>query len=412
MTAPSMVRLRDLGEWSGGNTPSKANPNYWTDGTVPWVSPKDMKVDEIASSEDRVCEIALTDGRVSLVPEGSVLLVTRSGILAHTLPVAVTKLPVTINQDLKALTPKTGVLPKYVAHAMRSASRRILDECSKHGTTVASIETNKLLDFEIPMVNFSEQRRIVAEIEKQFSRLDEAVANLKRVKANLKRYKAAVLKAAVQGRLVPMDARAKASWTRCTLGEVGHVSGGLTKNPRRAGLSNQLPYLRVANVYADKLRLDEIERIGVADSELQKLLLRAGDLLIVEGNGSKDQIGRLAIWDGSIDPCVHQNHLIRVRLTERALPKWVLVWLLSPRGRRHIEEVSSSTSGLYTLSISKVAALPIALPPLESQHRIVAEVERHLSLNEDLLADSDRAVRRASMLRQAILNCVFLENPH
>jgi len=113
---------------------------------------------------------------------------------------------VTINQDLKALTPKAGISPKYVAHAVRGASRRILKECSKHDTTVASIETKALLDFEIPLVDLEGQQRIVAEIEKQFSRLDEAVANLKRVKANLKRYKAAVLKAAVEGRLVPIEA--------------------------------------------------------------------------------------------------------------------------------------------------------------------------------------------------------------
>jgi type I restriction enzyme S subunit len=158
-----------------------------------------MKVDEIASSEDRITDQALTDGRVSMVPAGSVLFVTRSGILAHTFPVAVTKLPVTINQDLKALSPKSGVSPKYVAHAVRGASQRILKECSKHGTTVASVDTKALLDFEIPMVALDEQREIVAEIEKQFSRLDEAVANLQRVKANLKRYRNAVLTSALSG---------------------------------------------------------------------------------------------------------------------------------------------------------------------------------------------------------------------
>ena len=206
MTAATMVRLRDLGEWSGGNTPSKANAAYWTNGSVPWVSPKDMKVDQISSSEDRITSAALDDRRVSLVPEGSVLFVTRSGILSHTLPVAVTQLPVTINQDLKALTPRPGVSPMYVAHAVRSASRRILNECSKHGTTVASIETNSLLDFKIPMVELDEQHRIVAEIEKQFSRLDKAVANLKRVKANLKRYKTVVLREALSGSLVEREA--------------------------------------------------------------------------------------------------------------------------------------------------------------------------------------------------------------
>ena len=174
MSAPVMVRLRDLGNWADGNTPSKANPAYWTDGTVPWVSPKDMKVHEITSSEDRITELALADGRVSLVPEGSVLFVTRSGILSHTFPVAITKLPVTINQDLKALTPKKGVSPKYVAHAIRGASQRILRECAKNGTTVASIETSRLLDFEIPIDGMREQLEIVTELEKQFSRLDEA----------------------------------------------------------------------------------------------------------------------------------------------------------------------------------------------------------------------------------------------
>lgn len=194
-----MTPLRELGEWSGGNTPSKANAAYWDNGTVPWVSPKDMKVDEIASSEDRVTDQALADGRVSMVPAGSVLFVTRSGILAHTFHVAVTKLPVTINQDLKALSPKSGVSPRYVAHAVRGASQRILKECSKLGTTVASVDTKAFLDFEIPMVALAKQREIVAEIETQFSRLDEAVANLQCVKANLKRYRGATLAAATQG---------------------------------------------------------------------------------------------------------------------------------------------------------------------------------------------------------------------
>jgi type I restriction enzyme S subunit len=103
---------------------------------------------------------------------------------------------VTINQDLKALTPRPGVLPRYVAYALRGASRRILKECSKHGTTVASIETNALLDFEIPLVDYDEQRRIVAEIEKQFSRLDEAVANLKRVEIAISGLRRSVLERA------------------------------------------------------------------------------------------------------------------------------------------------------------------------------------------------------------------------
>jgi type I restriction enzyme S subunit len=402
-----MARLRDLGQWSGGNTPSKANPTYWTDGSIPWVSPKDMKVDEITSSEDRVSEAALAEGRVSLLPEGSVLVVTRSGILSHTLPVAVTKTPVTINQDLKALIPKQGVLPKYVALALRGASRRILKECSKHGTTVASIETNALLDFEIPLVDLDEQRRIVDEIEKQFSRLDEAIANLKRVKANLKRYKAAVLKSAVDGSLMPgVDA---AAWKWQRVEQVATVISGLTKNPKRQQLTRKLPYLRVANVYANELRLDDIEEIGVADDEIEKLLVKRGDLLVVEGNGSADQIGRVALWDGSIPNCVHQNHLIKVRFGENVLPEWAMIWLLSPGGRHEIERASSSTSGLYTLSTGKVGRLPIPVPARDKQHRIVAEVDRRMSIVREAEAELDANLKRANVLRQSVLSRTFGE---
>ena len=276
---------------------------------------------------------------------------------------------------------------------------------------------------------------------------------LRRVQTNLKRYRAAVLKAACEGRLVPTEAelarkegRAYESadqllarilierrekwtgrgkynepaepqiahlpsipegWTWARLEQLGFTFGGLTKNPKRAKLPQKLPYLRVANVYANELRLQEIEYIGVEDSELEKLLVRAGDLLIVEGNGSKDQIGRLAIWDGSIDPCVHQNHLIKVRPIEPRMPKWILHWLQSPGGRQFVELVASSTSGLYTLSVNKVGSLLIALPPLDEQERIVAEVERQLSVVDEQEVVVSANLQRATRLRQAVLQRAF-----
>jgi type I restriction enzyme, S subunit len=268
------------------------------------------------------------------------------------------------------------------------------------------VDFDQLASYPFPLASYDQQKRIVAEIETQFSRLDEAVSNLKRVKANLKRYKAAVLKAAVEGKLTedwrkahpdvepaselpqPHPRRTAGEvererkykepagpvttnlpdlpegWCWVRLEQLGFVFGGLTKNPQRTKLPRKLPYLRVANVYANELRLDEIEEIGVEEDELEKLLLDPGDLLVVEGNGSKDQIGRLAIWDGSISPCVHQNHIIKVRLLNIELGRWILFWLLSLPGRNFVEEVASSTSGLYTLSVNKVASLPILLPPL------------------------------------------------
>jgi len=132
------------------------------------------------------------------------------------------------------------------------------------------VDFEQLAPFEMPVPDVGEQRRIVAEIEKQFSRLDEAGASIKRVKANLRRQRAAVLHAAVTGTLIGDDRCAE--WVYATIGAVGQVISGLTKNPKRESLPRKVPYLRVANVYANELRLDEIEYIGVADQELDKLL--------------------------------------------------------------------------------------------------------------------------------------------
>jgi len=452
-----MTRLRDLGSWSGGNTPSKANAAYWTDGTIPWVSPKDMKVDEITSAEDRVSEAAHAEGRVSLLPEGSVLVVTRSGILSHTLPVAVTKTPVTINQDIKALTPKPGVLPNYVAHALRGASRRILKECSKHGTTVASVETNALLDFEIPLVALDAQRRIVAELEKQLSRLDEAVANLKRVKANLKRYKAAVLKAAVEGRLVEnetelagregcscetgrqllarvLQERRRASsakgtykepeqpdaealptlpegWAWAKLDAVAALKGGITVDKkRRDPTSRRVPYLRVANVQRGYLDLEEVKEIEAPQADIEELRLQPGDILFNEG-GDRDKLGRGWIWEGQLAECIHQNHVFRARPHSEDVSAKFISWWGNTFGKDYFLREGKQTTNLASINMTKLAAFPVPIAPLAEQRRIVAEVDRRLSVVREVEAEVDANLKRAQALRQAVLAKAFADKP-
>jgi type I restriction enzyme S subunit len=165
--------------------------------------------------------------------------------------------------------------------------------------------------------------------------------------------------------------------------------------------------LRVANVYADELRLENISDIGVADGELQRVLLQRDDLLIVEGNGSPDQIGRVALWDGSISPCAHQNHIIKARFADPSMARWAMVWLSSLDGRAAINRVASSTSGLHTLSISKIASLPIPIPPLAEQHRITLEVSRQQSILSTAAAAVARDLSRVRAIRRAVLRAAF-----
>ncbi|RNL19840.1 hypothetical protein DMP07_05580 [Slackia faecicanis] len=185
------------------------------------------------------------------------------------------------------------------------------------------------------------------------------------------------LDALVKSRFVEMFGGGE--WEVAPLSELASIQGGLTKNRRRDQMPLRCPYLRVANVLRGMLCLEEVLEIGLTEAELEKTALLKGDLLFVEGNGSSDQIGRCAVWDGSIASCVHQNHLIRVRFDNNVIPVFALAYFNSVDGREQISACAVSTSGLFTLSTGKIKSLEIPLPPLFLQQEFadfVAEVDK------------------------------------
>ena len=109
------------------------------------------------------------------------------------------------------------------------------------------------------------------------------------------------------------------SWPTVTLSECGEVQGGLQVTRKRQSLPIQRPYRRVANVYRDRLDLSEVKSIQTTELEATRTRLQQGDLLFVEGHANPNEVGRVALWDGSIADCLHQNHLIRVRLDPSVL---------------------------------------------------------------------------------------------
>jgi type I restriction enzyme, S subunit len=364
-------------------------------GTIVWRDIKRMRV-----SGQEFFEYGLREGDLLVNRVNSRELVGKAAYIPASLEPSVFE-----SKNIRVRLDTSKALPKFINLQLFARGSRHFANNAQQVVGMASISQGQLADFPIVLTEIDEQERIVAEIDKQFSRVNEAVANLQRVKANLRRYRASTLKAAVAGTIFPdLDLQ---HWRRAKIGEVAQIISGLTKNPKRALLPTKLPYLRVANVYANELRLDDIEHIGVADKEVEKLLVRRGDLLVVEGNGSPDQIGRVALWDGSIPNCVHQNHLIKVRLGVEVLPQWGLAWLLSPGGRHEIEQVSASTSGLHTLSTGKIARLPIPVPPLATQRLIVAEVDRRLSIIREVEAEVNANFKRAHALRGSVLNRCF-----
>ncbi len=284
------------------------------------------------------------------------------------------------------------VLPKFLYFFCRIFNFKSLDK----STGRPSLAKTDLLKIKMPLPDLEEQARIVARIEELFSQLESGVETLKQTKAQLAVYRQAVYSKAYE----PFEC-----YTRIT--DYFNISSGLTKNSSRNQMSIKMPYLRVANVYYNKLDLSEIKTIGVLEKEIEKTTLQKNDLLFVEGNGSKEQIGRVAIWDGSIPNCLHQNHIIKGRPLINISPEFALYYLISGFGRKQILEVASSTSGLYTLSANKVRNLQIPTCDIEQQHEVVSWIKEKLSVCDQIEQTVDAALQQAEALRQSILKKAF-----
>lgn len=159
------------------------------------------------------------------------------------------------------------------------------------------------------------------------------------------------------------------------LGSVATVSYGLQKSPANRPGTHARPYLRVANVQRGRLVLHEIKTINVPDDEMTNLRLEVSDILFVEGNGSRAELGRVALWNGEIADCVHQNHIIKARpQTDRLLSEFAMAWFNSEAGRDHFFKSGKTTSGLGTINSNVIRTAPIPLPDTETQRDWVAKL--------------------------------------
>lgn len=194
-------------------------------------------------------------------------------------------------------------------------------------------------------------------------------------------------------------------WNVAQVKDVGEVQGGLQLSRARASLPIQAPYLRVANVYRGRLDLSEIKTFGVTPNELERTSLLKNDILIVEGHGNPMEIGRCAVWDGSIERCSHQNHLIRLCIYQsKATAAFISHFLNSHGGRQGLIDASNTTSGLNTISVRKVRECRIFLPPFDLQQRFSRITERVEYQQRALQRHSDQLEAFFASLQHSVFN--------
>ena len=194
------------------------------------------------------------------------------------------------------------------------------------------------------------------------------------------------------------------SWLWLRIGTLFEVAGGIQKTPLRTPKSNAFPYLGVGNVYRGRIDLTTVKEFELQDGELERWCLEVGDLLIIEGNGSLSEIGRCAVWNGEIESCVHQNHVIRCRPLALQISPFVLQFLNSPVGTAVMQRLAITSSGLYSLSVGKIRQIEVPFPPLAEQHRIVARIDELMALCDQLEAQLTATEADSRRLLEAVLH--------
>lgn len=272
-----------------------------------------------------------------------------------------------VSGEFPTFTPISDKLDPRWFHWI-TKTRFFWDQCDakSRGTSGKNrIRPERFLEIEIPLPPLPEQRRIVARIEELAAKINEARGL--REKAILEGQAVA---GAVAKKLFGQFSHRQA------IESFTEVRGGIQKGPHRAPGANPIRYLTVAHVQRDRILTNDPRYFEVTPMELKRWRLLPGDVLIIEGNGSAEQIGRTALFRGEIEDCVHQNHVIRIRPEcQKIMPEFLNCFLNSPVGQDEVQAQSRTTSGLRTLSVGRIKGIHVPVPPLCEQRRIVAELE-------------------------------------
>jgi type I restriction enzyme S subunit len=265
------------------------------------------------------------------------------------------------------------------------------------GTANVSLKEKDVGNVEIPLPPVEEQRRIVARIEELSAKIKEA--------RELRR-QAAVEAEALVGAGASKHFQEFAEWH--PVEAIAEVRGGIQKGPHRAAGAHPVRYLTVAHVQRNRILTDNPRFFEVAPEELDRWRLFSGDVLIIEGNGSAEQIGRTALFRGEIENCVHQNHIIRIRPNpQQVLPEFLNSFLNSPAGQDAVQGQSRTTSGLRTLSVGRINAIPVPVPPLSEQRRLVAYLDDLQQKRDTLKAMQAETSAELDALMPSILDKAF-----
>ena len=381
----TICSLDDLATFGGGKTPSMDNRKYWNNAKHLWITSKDMKFAHIADSLLKISDAALD--QMTIYGKGTLLIVTRSGILRHTFPIAILDTEATVNQDVKAISCVLSHIHTYLYYVIKAQEQVILKDYHKDGTTVDSIDFDKFKKLIVPLPPLSEQYRIVEEIEHWFALIDQIEQGKTDLQTTIKQIKGKILDLAIHGKLVPQDPndesaiellkRINPDFTPCDNGHYTQLPDGWTIAP-----------MQILCSLIDGDKQNGIERVNLDVKYLRgerdaKTLtsgkyVTANSLLILVDGENSGEVFRTSIdgYQGS----TFKQLLINENMNEEYVLQAINL-------HRKVLRESKVGSAIPHLNKKLFKAIEIPIPPYKEQQRIIKAITKAF-MSLDLIMES------------------------
>lgn len=353
------VELGNLTKITSGGTPSRKKPEYYSNGDIPWVKTGDLKRREIFESSEFITELGLKSSSAKLFPKNTVLVALYGATIGAC---SILRISASTNQACAAILPSEKLDENYLFYFLSYFKPQLIE--AGVGGAQPNISGKIIKETQIPLPPLSEQRRLAA-------RLDKADAVRQKSRALVDAY-------AELGRSVFLEVFGDdklVQFKKTKLSEVADVVSGVAKGKKYKETDLiEIPYMRVANVQDGYLDLEEIKNLKVPQKEIDRYLLKKGDVLLTEG-GDPDKLGRGHVWNEEVSPCIHQNHIYRVRLDNtKLLPIFFSAYVGSKYGKKYFLRAAKQTTGIATINLTQLRNFPTILPPLDLQARFAAMV--------------------------------------
>lgn len=369
-----------------GGTPSTKIRDYWS-GDIPWVTGADFSAGSLQLGRRYISQEAVQNSATNVVPKGSLLIVTRTGVGK----MAVAPVDIAISQDITGVVLSNVIDPSFALYALRCKAPLLL--AVQRGATIKGITRSDLSSLRIPLPPLSEQRRIV-EI------LDQADALRKKcAEADAK---AARILPALFYKMFGDPATNPKGWRKGRVGDVV-IETQYGTSVRAASVRDGVAVVRMNNIdVAGRLDLSELKYAVLPSAELTKYALRDGDVLFNRTN-SKELVGKTGLWRGEV-PAVAASYLIRVRVDEHVVRPAFLWAIMNTRFMKQLLlDKSRRAIGMANINAQELRALPIIIPPLDLQQAF----ELSLLQIERLATDYSAASLAMERLFSGLLHRAF-----